>query len=302
MIDLSKIKTEKENPNSVNFSEMSIEESVKLMNTEDINAVKCIESQYSEIAKLIEKTGEALKQGGRIIYMGAGTSGRLGVLDAVECPPTFGVDYETVVGLIAGGENAFVKAKEGAEDNPTFGEEDLKKINLSPKDVVIGIAASGRTPYVIGGLKYANEIGAITGSIACTDGSEIGKISRFPIEVIPGPEVLTGSTRLKAGTATKLILNMISTISMKMVGKVYKNYMVDLKLSNKKLQVRGVNIVRAVTGVGEEIANEKLMEANGHVKLAIVMIILNIGKEEAEQILENAKGNIQNIKRGEKYE
>ncbi|MFM1524812.1 MULTISPECIES: N-acetylmuramic acid 6-phosphate etherase [Helcococcus] len=302
MIDLSKIKTEKENPNSVNFSEMSIEESVKLMNTEDINAVKCIESQYSEIAKLIEKTGEALKQGGRIIYMGAGTSGRLGVLDAVECPPTFGVDYETVVGLIAGGENAFVKAKEGAEDNPTFGEEDLKKINLSPKDVVIGIAASGRTPYVIGGLKYANEIGAITGSIACTDGSEIGKISRFPIEVIPGPEVLTGSTRLKAGTATKLILNMISTISMKMVGKVYKNYMVDLKLSNKKLQVRGVNIVRAVTGVGEEIATEKLIEANGHVKLAIVMIILNIGKEEAEQILENAKGNIQNIKRGEKYE
>ncbi|XLX18821.1 N-acetylmuramic acid 6-phosphate etherase [Helcococcus ovis] len=281
---------------------MSIEESVKLMNTEDINAVKCIESQYSEIAKLIEKTGEALKQGGRIIYMGAGTSGRLGVLDAVECPPTFGVDYETVVGLIAGGENAFVKAKEGAEDNPTFGEEDLKKINLSPKDVVIGIAASGRTPYVIGGLKYANEIGAITGSIACTDGSEIGKISRFPIEVIPGPEVLTGSTRLKAGTATKLILNMISTISMKMVGKVYKNYMVDLKLSNKKLQVRGVNIVRAVTGVGEEIATEKLIEANGHVKLAIVMIILNIGKEEAEQILENAKGNIQNIKRGEKYE
>lgn len=299
MIDLSKIKTEKENPNSVNFSEMSIEESVKLMNTEDINAVKCIESQYSEIAKLIEKTGEALKQGGRIIYMGAGTSGRLGVLDAVECPPTFGVDYETVVGLIAGGENAFVKAKEGAEDNPTFGEEDLKKINLSPKDVVIGIAASGRTPYVIGGLKYANEIGAITGSIACTDGSEIGKISRFPIEVIPGPEVLTGSTRLKAGTATKLILNMISTISMKMVGKVYKNYMVDLKLSNKKLQVRGVNIVRAVTGVGEEIAIEKLKESNGHVKLAIVMIILNIGKEEAEQILENAKGNIQNIKRGE---
>lgn len=302
MIDLSKIKTEKENPNSVNFSEMSIEESVKLMNTEDINAVKCIESQYSEIAKLIEKTGEALAQGGRIIYMGAGTSGRLGVLDAVECPPTFGVDYETVVGLIAGGENAFVKAKEGAEDNPTFGEEDLKKINLSSKDVVIGIAASGRTPYVIGGLKYANEIGAITGSIACTDGSEIGRISRFPIEVIPGPEVLTGSTRLKAGTATKLILNMISTISMKMVGKVYKNYMVDLKLSNKKLQVRGVNIVMAVTGVGEEIATEKLMEANGHVKLAIVMIILNIGKEEAKQILENAKGNIQNIKRGEKYE
>lgn len=302
MIDLNKVKTEKENPNSINFSDMSILEAVKLMNTEDINAVKCIEDQYENISKLIEKTGETLKQGGRIIYMGAGTSGRLGVLDAVECPPTFGVDYETVVGLIAGGENAFVKAKEGAEDNPIFGEKDLKKINLTSKDIVIGIAASGRTPYVIGGLKYANEIGAITGSIACTDNSEIGEISKYPIEVIPGPEVLTGSTRLKAGTSTKLILNMISTISMKMAGKIYKNYMIDLKLSNKKLEARGINIIKEVTGVDDKISIQKLNEANGFVKLAIVMIILNVEKEEAEEILKKSGGNIQNINIGEKYE
>lgn len=295
MIDLSKINTEKVNSNTVNFSEVSILDAVKMMNQEDINAVKCIESQYSEISKLIEATSEALKKGARIIYMGAGTSGRLGVLDAVECPPTFGVDYNTVVGLIAGGENAFVKAKEGAEDDPELGKQDLVNINLTKDDIVIGIAASGRTPYVIGGLNYANSIGANTGSIACTTGSEIGKISKYPIEVVPGPEVLTGSTRLKAGTSTKLVLNMISTISMKMVGKTYKNYMVDLKLSNKKLNVRGLNILKEVTGTDEETALKALEESNGHVKLAIVMVLLNLNSKEAQEILDKAEGNIQNI-------
>ena len=295
MIDLSKINTEKVNPNTVNFSEVSILDAVKMMNQEDINAVKCIESQYSEISKLIEATSEALKKGARIIYMGAGTSGRLGVLDAVECPPTFGVDYNTVVGLIAGGENAFVKAKEGAEDDPELGKQDLVNINLTKDDVVIGIAASGRTPYVIGGLNYANSIGANTGSIACTTDSEIGKISKYPIEVVPGPEVLTGSTRLKAGTSTKLVLNMISTISMKMVGKTYKNYMVDLKLSNKKLNVRGLNILKEVTGTDEETALKALEEADGHVKLAIVMVLLNLNSKKAQEVLDNADGNIQNI-------
>lgn len=295
MIDLSKINTEKVNPNTVNFSEVGILDAVKMMNQEDINAVKCIESQYDEIAKLIEATSNALKKGARIIYMGAGTSGRLGVLDAVECPPTFGVDYNTVVGLIAGGENAFVKAKEGAEDNPELGKEDLVNINLTKDDVVIGIAASGRTPYVIGALNYANSIGADTGSIACTTDSEIGKISKYPIEVVPGPEVLTGSTRLKAGTATKLVLNMISTISMKMVGKIYKNYMVDLKLSNKKLYVRGLNILKKVTGCDDDTALKVLEEAEGRVKLAIVMILLNLNSKEAMEVLDKAKGNIQNI-------
>ncbi len=295
MIDLSKINTEQINSNTVNFSDISIIDAVKMMNKEDLNAVKCIESQYDEIARLIESTSNALKKGARIIYMGAGTSGRLGVLDAVECPPTFGVDYNTVVGLIAGGENAFVKAKEGAEDDPELGKEDLININLNKDDVVIGIAASGRTPYVIGALNYANSIGADTGSIACTTDSEIGKISKYPIEVVPGPEVLTGSTRLKAGTATKLVLNMISTISMKMVGKIYKNYMVDLKLSNKKLYVRGLNILKEVTGCDDETALKVLEEAEGRVKLAIVMILLNLNSKEAMEVLDKAKGNIQNI-------
>ena len=296
MIDLSKISTEVSNPRSVNFSEMSIRDSIEFMNEEDLNTVECIKYQFDNIEKLIEQTSKALKNGGRIIYMGAGTSGRLGLLDAVECPPTFGVDYDVVTGLIAGGENAFVKAEEGAEDRTSEGETDLKKINLTDKDVVIGIAASGRTPYVIGGIEYANSIGAVTGSIACTTESEIGKISKFPVEVVPGPEVLTGSTRLKAGTATKFVLNMISTISMKEIGKVYKNYMVDLKLSNKKLSVRGLNIIKEVTGCSDEIAKKKLEQANGHVKLAIVMILFNLNKKEAEDALEKAHGYIHKIK------
>lgn len=296
MIDLSKISTEVSNPRSVNFSEMSIRDSIEFMNEEDLNTVECIKNQFDNIEKLIEQTSKVLKNGGRIIYMGAGTSGRLGLLDAVECPPTFGVDYDVVTGLIAGGENAFVKAEEGAEDRTSEGEADLKKINLTDKDVVIGIAASGRTPYVIGGIEYANSIGAVTGSIACTTESEIGKISKFPVEVVPGPEVLTGSTRLKAGTATKFVLNMISTISMKEIGKVYKNYMVDLKLSNKKLSVRGLNIIKEVTGCSDEIAKEKLEQANGHVKLAIVMILFNLNKKEAEDALEKAHGYIHKIK------
>lgn len=299
MLDLTKIKTETSNPNSESFSKMSIRDAIELMNAEDFNAVNCIKEQFNNIEKLIEQTSKALKNNGRIIYMGAGTSGRLGLLDAVECPPTFGVDYEIVTGLIAGGKNAFIKAAEGAEDNKFEGKADLEKINLTKKDVVIGIAASGRTPYVIGGIEYANSIGAITGSIACTTESEIGKISKFPIEVVPGPEVLTGSTRLKAGTSTKLILNMISTISMKEIGKIYKNYMVDLKLSNNKLSVRGLNIIKEVTGCSGEIAKEKLDLANGHVKLAIVMILFNMDKQEAEKSLKEAQGDIYNINQEE---
>lgn len=296
MLDLQKINTERVNSNTVNLSSMSVREAIEIFNQEDLNAVTCIKEEYDAIEKLIENSSEALKNGGRIIYMGAGTSGRLGVLDAVECPPTFGVDYNTVVGLIAGGDNAFVKAKEGAEDEEDFGKQDLIDAKLTDKDIVIGIAASGRTPYVIGGLKYANEIGAKTGSVACTKDSEIGKIAKYPVEAVPGPEVLTGSTRLKAGTTTKLILNMISTISMKEIGKIHNNYMVDLKLSNKKLVQRGINIVKEVTGVDEEIAKEKLDIANGHVKLAIVMVLFNVELEEAKQMLNKANDIIGNIK------
>lgn len=296
MLDLQKINTERVNSTTSNLSSMSIREAIEVFNNEDINAVECIKEEFDNIEKLIQNSSQALKDGGRIIYMGAGTSGRLGVLDAVECPPTFGVDYNTVVGLIAGGDNAFVKAKEGAEDEEDFGREDLINAKLTEKDIVIGIAASGRTPYVIGGLKYANEIGAKTGSIACTKDSEIGKIAKYPVEAVPGPEVLTGSTRLKAGTTTKLILNMISTISMKEIGKIHKNYMVDLKLSNKKLEQRGVNIVKEVTGVDENIAKEKLDIANGHVKLAIVMILFNVELDEANNMLDKANGIIEKIK------
>lgn len=294
-MDLSKIDTEKNNSSTINFSSMSIIDNVIIMNKEDINAVKCIESQYEKISKLIEYTSNALKNDGRIIYIGAGTSGRLGVLDAVECPPTFGVDYDKVIGIIAGGENAFIKAREGSEDSEEEAIKDLEKIKFSNKDILIGIAASGRTPYVIGAIEYANSIGAITGAIVSTFNSKISEIANITIEIVPGPEVLTGSTRLKAGTATKLVLNMISTISMKEMGKIYKNYMVDLKLSNKKLHQRGINILRDVTGCGEEKAVEILEKSNGHVKAAIIMVLLNIGYEEALDKLKFYDENIENI-------
>lgn len=295
MIDLSKINTEQSNPNTKDFSSMSIRQAIEVMNKEDYRAVECVKSQFDTIEKLIEITGNALNNGGRIVYMGAGTSGRLGVLDAVECPPTFGVDYDTVVGLIAGGEQAFVKAQEGVEDSDEAAVNDLNSINFSEKDVLIGIAASGRTPYVISGLKEASRIGAKTGAIVCTSDSEISKVCDLTIEAVPGPEVLTGSTRLKAGTTTKLILNMISTISMKSLGKIYKNYMVDLKLNNQKLVSRAINIIMSVTGCDSNLAIKKLEEADRNVKVAIVMILLNSSKEEALERLAIAKGHIENL-------
>lgn len=236
-----------------------------------------------------------MERGGRIIYTGAGTSGRLGLLDAVECPPTFGVDDNTVMGLIAGGRDAFVEAVEGAEDSKELGAEDLKKIGLNEKDVVIGLAASGRTPYVIGGLEYAKEVGAKYCAIVCNRGSEISKICPLTVEAEPGPEVLTGSTRLKAGTTTKLILNMISTISMIRIGKIYKNYMVDVKMSNEKLITRGTNIVAEVTGCSADEAKKALSRSGGRVRTAIVMILLGCEKEEAEKALEKVNGRIQNL-------
>lgn len=295
MVDLSKMSTEKVNPNTAEFSSMSIREAMEIMNREDYHAVKCIEQQFDMLEKVIEITSGALEKGGRIIYMGAGTSGRLGLLDAVECPPTFGVDENTVIGLIAGGNDTFVKAVENAEDSEELGMEDLKKIGLNEKDVVIGLAASGRTPYVIGGLMYAREAGAEYCAVVCSKDSEIGKICPLTIEAEPGPEVLTGSTRLKAGTTTKLILNMISTISMIRIGKIYKNYMVDVKMSNEKLAARGIRIVSAVTGCSEEKAKETLERSEGGVRTAIVMILLGCEKEEAEAALQKANGRIQNL-------
>lgn len=265
------------------------------MNKEDIKAVQCIEPEIDKITKVIEYTSQALKNKNRIIYIGAGTSGRLGVLDAVECPPTFGVDYDTVVGLIAGGDGAFVKAKEGSEDSFLEAENDLKKINFIKDDILIGIAASGRTPYVIGAIEYAKSLGAHAFAVVATKNSEIKNHADITIEVVPGPEVLTGSTRLKAGTATKLVLNMISTISMKEMGKVYQNYMVDLKLSNKKLYQRGINILRDITSCDEEMAIKVLEASNCHVKAGIVMILLGVDYETAINKLDNNNGIIDEV-------
>ncbi|MBK2093228.1 N-acetylmuramic acid 6-phosphate etherase [Francisella philomiragia] len=282
---LKNINTEKRNPRSFNLDSMSVQESVNLMIDEEYGVIEALKEQSLSIAKIVEVTSQALKKGGRIIYVGAGTSGRLGILDAVECPPTFSVDYNTIIGLIAGGEKAFIQAQEGAEDNPDFGKEDLLKINLTAKDVVIGIAASGRTPYVIGALEYANSIDATTIAISCTKQAKISNYADYNIEAVPGPEVLTGSTRLKAGTTQKLILNIISTLSMVSVGKVYQNLMVDVKPTNEKLVERSKNIICEATGVDYVTAQDFYMKANKSVKVAIVMILNDCDYEQALAIL-----------------
>lgn len=271
---------------------MSVREALTVMNQEDKKVAKAIEKVLPEIEKAVHVIIEKFNVGGRLIYIGAGTSGRLGVLDAAECPPTFGAPKEQVVGIIAGGEKAFTEAIEGSEDNIEMGKKDLKKIGLTKNDVVVGLAASGRTPYVIGALEYANSIQAPTVAIACTRESEIGQVANIAIEATPGPEVLTGSTRLKAGTTQKLILNMLSTISMVGIGKAYKNLMVDVQPSNEKLISRAINIVMQATGVEEAVARKKMEESEGNVKAAILMILLDIDKETAEQKLVETKGHI----------
>lgn len=240
----------------------------------------------------IDWTAETLERGGRVFYMGAGTSGRLGVLDASECPPTFGVSPDLIVGLIAGGETAFIKAVEGAEDSEELGASDLRERGLSDKDLVVGLAASGRTPYVVGGLAYAKTTGCKTIAIVCNQGSKIGESADLAIEPVPGPEVLTGSTRLKAGTVQKLILNMISTGAMVKIGKVYQNLMVDVQQTNEKLVVRGQNIVMEATGCTRECAVQALADAGGHVKTAIVSVLLDCDAEQAAVALERARGHV----------
>lgn len=292
LVDLRKIDTEQQNKNTINLDQMSVREALTVMNQEDKKVAKAIEKVLPEIEKAVHVIIEKFNVGGRLIYIGAGTSGRLGVLDAAECPPTFGAPKEQVVGIIAGGEKAFTEAIEGSEDNIEMGKKDLKKIGLTKNDVVVGLAASGRTPYVIGALEYANSIQAPTVAIACTRESEIGQVANIAIEATPGPEVLTGSTRLKAGTTQKLILNMLSTISMVGIGKAYKNLMVDVQPSNEKLISRAINIVMQATGVEEAVARKKMEESEGNVKAAILMILLDIDKETAEQKLVETKGHI----------
>ena len=294
MIDLSVLVTESRNKETMGLDQMTPLEIVTVMNREDGKAVEAVGEVLPQIAQAIAWCTDSLKQKGRIIYIGAGTSGRLGVLDAVECPPTFGVSPDVVVGLMAGGTPAFVKAVEGAEDSQTMGEEDLKEIHLSPADIVIGLAASGRTPYVIYGLRYAKKIGCRTVAVSCNRDSEIGKEADLAIEPVPGPEVLTGSTRLKAGTVQKMVLNMISTGSMVGIGKVYQNLMVDVVQTNMKLITRAENIVMTATGCTREEARDCLEEAEGSVKLAITMILLQCGAKSAKTRLNRAGGYVRN--------
>lgn len=294
MVDLSKLTTERRNPRTMELDTFSALEIATVMNSEDNNVVKGVEEVLPEIAQAITWAAEALAQGGRIIYIGAGTSGRLGLLDAVECPPTFGVSFEKVIGLLAGGERAFIKAVEGAEDNKALCVSDLKGINLTKDDVVIGIAASGRTPYVIGGLEYAKELGCVTGCIVTSPNSIIENMVDYPVVPVTGEEAITGSTRMKSGTAQKMVCNIISTTAMIKMGKVYENLMIDVMPTNEKLVARAHNIIATATKVTKEEAKE-LFDKYGTVKKAIFAVMSGIeSKEEIEKYLDKAKGHIRN--------
>lgn len=292
MLDLNKMSTETRNVNTMNLDAMSPREIVEVMNQEDQNVIQAVHGQLDQIAQAVALITKALEDSGRLIYMGAGTSGRLGVLDAVECVPTFGVEDDVVIGLIAGGEKAFVRAVEGSEDSKELAKEDLKQLNLCENDVVVGIAASGRTPYVIGGLEYAREVGCKTVSVACNANSAVSAYADVPIEAVVGPEVLTGSTRLKAGTCQKMILNMLSTASMVGIGKAYQNLMVDVLQTNEKLHVRAQNIVMQATGSSREEAADMLSKCDGNAKTAIVCILLRCDPDTAREKLSNAKGKV----------
>ncbi|PGM55895.1 N-acetylmuramic acid 6-phosphate etherase [Bacillus sp. AFS053548] len=292
---LENLTTEIRNNRTSNLDQLSVDEFLNIMNEEDQKVALAVREQIPMISNVVQLVVEAFQNGGRLIYTGAGTSGRIGLLDSVECPPTFGTNPSEVIGLIAGGERAFIKAVEGAEDSEELGKEDLLRISLTKNDIVIGIAASGRTPYVIGALKYANEIGAKTVAVACNKDSKIGEVALQKIEVDNGPEVLTGSTRLKAGTSQKLICNMISTASMIGIGKVYKNLMVDLQLTNSKLVDRAKRIIVEATGCDYETASNYLLKANNQTKVAIVMILTGMNYEEAMNSLNKASGFISKV-------
>ena len=291
-LNLKTMTTETRNQNTLELDKMTPLEVVTVMNQEDEKIPAAIRPVLPRIAKCAELAMDAISQGGRIIYMGAGTSGRLGVLDAVECPPTFGVPYGTVIGLVASGAAAFDKPIEDAEDSPEEGRKDLMQVNLTGKDLLIGIAASGRTPYVLGGLAYARELGCRTAAIVCNPGSPMATAAELAIEVSPGPECVTGSTRLKAGTCQKLILNMISTAAMVGLGKVYQNLMVDVEPSNAKLVVRARHIVMEATGCDEATAEATLRQADGHAKTAITMLLAGCSAEEARERLTKAQGHV----------
>ncbi len=289
-MDIKSLTSEQRNHASANLDQLPTLELVNLFNSEDKKVAQAITPELPHIARAIDEIAQAFQQQGRLIYIGAGTSGRLGVLDASECPPTFGVEGECVQGIIAGGQAAMFNAQEGAEDDLTAAATDLANIRLTPQDVVVSIAASGRTPYVIGGLNFANQLGCTTVAISCNDGSPIAQLASIAITPVVGPEVLTGSSRMKAGTAQKLVLNMLSTGAMVRTGKVYQNLMVDVKTSNEKLITRSENIIMDVTGVNRERAKQLLEQAQQHVKSAILMELNGIDYATATQKLVESHG------------
>ena len=290
---LSTLITEQRNPNSMHVDSLSALEIVQLMNQEDKQVPLAIEKCLPQIAQAVECIVAAFQQGGRLVYIGAGTSGRLGVLDASECPPTFGVSPEIVKGIIAGGERALRHPIEGAEDSKTQAVVDLQTIQFSSKDVLVGIAASGRTPYVIGALEYAKSLGSVTVSIASNPNSAMANIVDIAIDTVVGPEVLTGSSRLKSGTAQKLVLNMLTTASMILMGKCYQNLMVDVQASNEKLKARAIRIVMQATDCDKALAEETLKQADQNAKLAIMMILSGLDRAQAEALLEKHQGKLQ---------
>lgn len=287
---LSKLVSEGRNPDTMDIDTLNSLDLVTRINEQDKQVPEAIENELPQIAKAVDVISEAFVSGGRLLYVGAGTSGRLGILDASECPPTFGVDESMVIGLIAGGHEAIFRAQESAEDSLELGQKDLLKQKLNNKDVVVGIAASGRTPYVIGALKYATSVGATTVSLSCNPDSAIARCADIAISPIVGPEVLTGSTRMKSGTAQKLILNMLSTASMIRTGKSYQNLMVDVKATNEKLITRATNIVMQATECSREEATDVLQQSHNEVKTAILMKLCGISYDIAKQRLANSSG------------
>ena len=290
---LSTLITEQRNPNSMHVDSLSALEIVQLMNEEDKQVPLAIEKCLPQIAQAVERIVAVFQQGGRLVYIGAGTSGRLGVLDASECPPTFGVSPEMVKGIIAGGERALRHPIEGAEDSKAQAVVDLQTIQFSSKDVLVGIAASGRTPYVIGALESAKSLGSVTVSISSNPNSAMANIVDIAIDTVVGPEVLTGSSRLKSGTAQKLVLNMLTTASMILMGKCYQNLMVDVQASNEKLKTRAIRIVMQATDCDKALAEETLKLADQNAKLAIMMILSGLDRAQAEALLEKHQGKLQ---------
>ena len=295
MVELQKIATEQRNPNTMNIDTLSTLDMVKLINQEDHRVADAVGEVTDKIAQAVDVIAEKLAAGGRLIYCGAGTSGRLGILDAVECPPTYSTDPETVQALMAGGYGAIFKAVEGAEDSKELGVQDMQNIHFCQKDVLVGIAASGRTPYVRGCMEYAKQLGAPTIAVTCCPGSELDQFADIGIAPAPGPEVVTGSTRMKSGTAQKMVLNMLSTGAMIKLGKVYGNLMVDVKPSNEKLIRRCVTIVCSAAECTEAEATKALEECDYRPKVAIVMVLRGVNADTACAMLQKAEGRVAKV-------